>query len=265
MLISDLEKMKELKSYFAPIVCLPIILLVACAANSDSGDIVYSEYHESIVQESDDDQLVMYDDLIDRIEEKQSRFTVEFPTVDETHQLGLVSLARNYISTTLCDSVWSHWYGTPWDFYGTTQVPGEGNIACGYFVTTTLKHMGYNIDRVVLAQQAASVIITTMCGVGKTKIIGNNDTEALSEYVLNQEDGVFICGLDNHVGFIQKKGEKVYFVHSSGLSNQKKVMKEELLKSNAIQYSNAYYVGNLLSNETNLIKWIKKEKIDLQK
>src|SRR5687768_9423034 len=31
------------------------------------------------------------------------------------------------------------WEGTDWDFNGTTEVPGKGSIACGYFVTTILR------------------------------------------------------------------------------------------------------------------------------
>ncbi len=238
--------------------------MTSCLTNSEMEEVTHSEYHESIVSTSVEDKLVMYDALRSRINSKRDLFKAEYPNVDAAHQKGLVSLAQSYVSATLCDSVWSHWYGTEWDFYGTTETPGKGNIACGYFVTTTLKHVGFNIDRVKLAQQAASVIITTMCGKGKTKIIGNNDLEALAAYIKSQNDGVFICGLDNHVGFIQKKGEDMYFVHSSGLGNQLKVMKEELLKSNALQYSNAYYVGNLLANETNMVKWITGEKINLE-
>jgi hypothetical protein len=240
------------------------VLFGSCASSPAGAGEVHSDYHESIAEESVDDKLEKYEGLKERIINKQKKFTVEYPTVDQAHQQGLVSLAKNYINTTLSDSIWSHWYGTTWDFYGTTQTPGKGEIACGYFVTTTLKHVGYNIDRVKLAQQAASVIITTMCGPGKTKIIGNNNKEALMQYMLDQEDGVFICGLDNHVGFIQKVGGEVYFVHSSGFSNELKVIKEKLLESNAINFSNAYYVGDLLGNESNLIKWIRNEKINMQ-
>lgn len=214
---------------------------------------------------SPEEKLESYKKLTSRIEQKQKQFELEFPTVDKVHQDGLVALAKGYISTTLSDSIWSHWYGTPWDFCGTSIEPGFGKIACEYFVTTTLEHVGYRIDRVKLAQQAASVIIATMCGEGKTKIIGNNNYVDLEDYIMSRKDGLYICGLDNHVGFIQKNDNKAYFIHSSGLSGQLKVMKEEIESSHAIQCSQAYYVGSLTANESNLIKWIKKEKIDLVK
>jgi len=222
----------------------------------------YPSYYHSLHPMGVDKKLGKYTDLKNRINAKQRRFTIEYPTVDQAHKNGLVTLAKNYLYTTMCDSVFSHWYGTQWDFNGTTQEPRKGQIACGYFVTTTLKHAGFDINRVQLAQQAASKIITTMCGKGKTKVIGNSNEKALSKYIGNQKDGIFIVGLDNHVGFIQKKGSKQYFIHSSGLSPQQ-VVREKLLESKAIKKSDAYYVGNLLENKTNIIKWIKKEKIKL--
>lgn len=227
--------------------------------------IAHSEYHASLIEENLEDKAEQYHELVGRISIHQDKFKNEFSKVDAAHQQGLIALAKNYIHVTLSDSIWSHWYGTLWDFNGTTESPGDGYIACGYFVSTTLRHVGYNVDRVALAQQAASVIITTMCGKGKTKVIGNNDKEALEDYMLSQKDGIYICGLDSHVGFIEKKGELVYFVHSSGLYSQLKVVKEELKYSAAIGFSQAYYVGDLLANTSNLEKWIKKEKITVEK
>jgi hypothetical protein len=240
------------------------IFFLFCSCNSASDNLPshYSAFDQQLNIESPTEIQSRYNGLTRRIYAKQKRFTVEYPTVDQAHKNGLITLAKSYIYKTLCDSIFPHWYGTKWDFNGITQTPREGKIACGYFVTTTLKHMGYNINRVKIAQQASSHIITTMCGKGKTKVIGHNNKAGLNKYILSQKDGVFICGLDNHVGFIQKKGKAVYFIHSSGFKPQK-VIKEKLMESKAIEYSEAYYVGNLLANKTNLIKWIKKEPIAL--
>ena len=48
---------------------------------------------------------------------------------------------------TLVDSIFPYWYGTEWDFNGITESPRKGEIACGYFVSTTLKHMGIRLNR----------------------------------------------------------------------------------------------------------------------
>ena len=54
----------------------------------------------------------------------------------------------------LVNEIIPHWYGTEWDFNGYTAVPNQGVIACGYFVSTTLLHMGINVNRYKMAQQA---------------------------------------------------------------------------------------------------------------
>ena len=52
---------------------------------------------------------------------------------------SIISESFYYVMT---DSVFPHWMGTKWDFNGVSNVPGKGMIACGYFVSTTLKHVG---------------------------------------------------------------------------------------------------------------------------
>ena len=39
------------------------------------------------------------------------------------------------------------WQGTEWSFEGHTAMPKKGEIACGYFVSTTLRDVGLNINR----------------------------------------------------------------------------------------------------------------------
>ena len=43
----------------------------------------------------------------------------------------------------LRDDLLPAWNGTAWAMNGTSQVPGRGSIACGYFVSTTLMHAGF--------------------------------------------------------------------------------------------------------------------------
>ena len=74
---------------------------------------------------------------------------------------SMVSESFYYVMT---DSVFPDWMGTKWDFNGVSNVPGKGMIACGYFVSTTLKHIGFNLNRYKLAQQAAYTVIDVLCG-----------------------------------------------------------------------------------------------------
>ena len=60
------------------------------------------------------------------------------------------------------DELLPAWDGTPWDFHGTSQAPREGKIACGYFVSTTLLHLGLQVERVRMAQQASELIVKSL-------------------------------------------------------------------------------------------------------
>ncbi len=51
-----------------------------------------------------------------------------------------IDIASHYLYSKLLNDIVPHWYGTPWDFNGHTNIPNQGEIACGYFVSTTLRH-----------------------------------------------------------------------------------------------------------------------------
>ncbi|MFT5513796.1 MAG: hypothetical protein ACI8SE_002206 [Bacteroidia bacterium] len=92
--------------------------------------------------------------------------------------------AQALLYTTINAHLPSYWIGTEWDFNGTTQTPKSGNIACGYFLTTTMQQTGYEIKRVWMAQQASSVLIKAYCS--DIKIMSS--LKAVSEYLKNQKD-----------------------------------------------------------------------------
>jgi hypothetical protein len=63
----------------------------------------------------------------------------------------------------IVDSIIPYWFGTKWNFYGTTEVPRNGSIACGYFVTTVLRDAGLRINRIKLAQAASEEMMKSVC------------------------------------------------------------------------------------------------------
>lgn len=146
-----------------------------------------------------------------------------------------------------------YWSGTGWDFNGVSRIPGEGDIACGFFVTTLLVDAGFEIERVYLAQQPSSVMIKQL-----TKNIKNTGSfETLKDYILKAADhSVFIIGLDFHTGFITRDGDKIYFIHSNYIK-RKGVTKEQIEFSSALKASKSFMIGSLTDNEELLKKWCK--------
>lgn len=159
----------------------------------------------------------------------------------------------------LLNQIIPHWYGTEWDFNGYTSVPNEGVIACGYFVSTTLEHVGLVVNRYHLAQQA---------GLNEAKSLAIADSNYFTVYGIDNliqtmddyEDALYFVGLDNHVGYLYKENGVLYFIHSNYIDDE--VMIEKAEYSQAFQ-SNIYVVAKISSNELLLEKWRKGERVEV--
>lgn len=145
----------------------------------------------------------------------------------------------NFIS----DSLLPCWYGTPWDFNGTTQIPQQGKIACGYFVTTTLRDGGLTIDRIKLAQCASEQLVKTTCT--EIRRYSNKSLSHFVEEIRKSGFGLYIVGLDNHTGFILNDGKEVYFIHS-GVIAPRCALKEKAIESRTLRSSNYRVVGRII-------------------
>jgi hypothetical protein len=147
--------------------------------------------------------------------------------------------------TKIVDSLTPFWMGTPWDFNGTTEIPRNGQIACGYFVTTLLRDAGMPIARIKTAQKAASEIIQATCLPASINRFGS--LQALTHYLQSIPDHILmVIGLDYHVGFVYKRNGKAYFLHSTYLGSRC-VMNEPLQSSQAIATSKSFYIGKIRS------------------
>lgn len=173
-------------------------------------------------------------------------------TVDRT-RLGTQSndSVQRYFLHTLYDQLIPYWIGTPWDYYGYTDVPGEGLIACGYLVSTTLKHMGVNVNRFKLAQQYSHGIVRSLCL--HDSVFTNK--EIMLAYLKSRPDDAWIVGLDNHVGYLFKFGKEVRFVHSTFVSPVC-VIDEDADSSLVLNNSKQYVVGSLIHNNDLMKKWL---------
>jgi hypothetical protein len=170
---------------------------------------------------------------------------------------SIVTRAQSYLFDLITTRFFDCWYGTPWDFYGTTRTPSKGSIACGYFVTTILSDAGLNIPRVKWAESASEVFIVKLSN--DLKRFRNQPIDSVVKYIKGRPNGLYIVGLDCHVGFIMKNGEAVKFVHSSYYHPEIGVMAEELDSKNPLSDSQYRVIGRIL--DTAMVKkWLLNEK-----
>lgn len=167
----------------------------------------------------------------------------------------ILEQTRQFLVFSIDQDIFPFWYGTDWDFYGTTQTPREGKIACGYFVTTVLRDVGIKLNRVSLAQQASEHIVKSLTTETFIKRFRNVTIEKFVENIKDFGEGLYIVGLDNHVGFILNNGNDIYFIHSSYVEPSE-VIKEKALSSPILSSSKYRIVGNISADNNLLKKWL---------
>ena len=169
-----------------------------------------------------------------------------------------------FLEEVLVNKIFPFWYGTPWDFNGHTDVPNEGEIACGYFVSTTLRHLGFNLNRYKLAQQLPIHEAKTLSlGESILEIKNDNFEICLEKIKTNLTEGIYFVGLDaSHVGFLLKRKKHLFFIHSN-YGTPAEVIIENAEKSPVFNGFRHFYISKISTNPTLLAYWKTGKKIPI--
>jgi hypothetical protein len=171
--------------------------------------------------------------------------------------------ARDALLAYFETSAFPAWEGTKWNFYGTSTMPREGTIACGYYVTTVLEQAGFRIQRVRLAQQASAVVVSTMARGTKVEWLRpEGNAEAVAMIRDRFGDGLYVVGFDFHVGFLRLEGDRAAFCHSSWIEPGAVTCEDPV--ASAAFGSTLYVVGDVL-NELVLDDWLLGRSIPLKR
>jgi hypothetical protein len=133
---------------------------------------------------------------------------------NEKDRSAVLKTAKITFLNAIQNDIFTAWYSTPWDFYGTTDTPQVGAIACGYFVTTSLRDMGVRLDRTALAECASETMIRKLIASDQITVYRAKTVEEFISAVLAKGDGLYIIGLDWHTGFLLCEAGQAWFIHS---------------------------------------------------
>lgn len=147
------------------------------------------------------------------------------------------------------------WLGTPWHFYGTSDTPGSGNIACGYFVSTVLRDAGFRVDRFKLAQQPSQNILETFVDRSRRTVRAGISYDQFLNIMASKPAGIYIVGLDRHVGFIVNEPSGIRFIHSSGIT-PRTVVDESSDQAYSLEHSKYRVFGHLTGEPQTLVDWL---------
>ncbi|MBP7407822.1 MAG: hypothetical protein KA941_03605 [Flavobacteriales bacterium] len=187
------------------------------------------------------------------IEAQRLRFEATYEQADRSARTALIDSARVYVFDRITSDILPAWNGTPWDYNGITRTPGQGKIACGYFVNTLLQDAGFRLPRIKWSQMASEPITVKVSH--RIKRFRDRSVTEVEAYIRSQGDGSYKVGLDNHVGFIDNSGDEIRFVHSSYYGNATGVISEPLDGYNPLAHSRYRIVGSLLG-DTMMEAWI---------
>ena len=173
------------------------------------------------------------------------------------------SLAKLF-ETMLVRKVIPFWEGTEWSFEGHTSKPQQGSIACGYFVSTTLRDVGLNINRYRLAQQSPINEAKSLSLGSEILEIEEYDKTKRIATIKNQlEEGIHFVGFDaSHVGYIFKQDDELYLIHSNYMVPSEVVI-EHVDDSAVFDSFDHLYLVPLSTNETLLRYWTENKPIEV--
>lgn len=154
------------------------------------------------------------------------------------------------------------WLGTAWGL-GPPQsrTPGAGKINCGTFVGTLLRDAGFRVDVSKLQRQPSQLIIRSFVGRDRTRRWSNATMDRFLADVRRMGPGLFIIGLDFHVGLLVQTDRELRFIHASYVTRT--VVDEPAALAPPIVTSKYRVVGKLL-DRANLRAWLEGREIEVQ-
>jgi hypothetical protein len=202
-----------------------------------------------------------YKDVVAKLEAERVNLGLRYQqAASSARHADVVAQARTIVTESIYKEIFPSWYGTPWDFNGTTELPQQGKIACGYFVSTVLRDAGWRVQRVRLAQQASENIILSLTTDLHVKRFRRVPVSDFVSAVRKWGTGLYVVGLDIHTGFIVNTGSEVYFIHSSYVEPYV-VVREKAIDSTILAASNYRVLGRITADDLLIEKWLLNKEI----
>jgi hypothetical protein len=178
------------------------------------------------------------------------------------------SEARRYVVETLVSQVFPAWMGMPSGGgpQATASLPHQPGmyISCSYFLTAALQNAGLVLEsRARFAQAPAAWIERALLPPGgQIHRYGNLAAGELERKLVGLGEGLYVVGLDIHVGFIVVRDGHAFFVHSS-YTPPGTVVNEPVVSSMAIALSRrkGYWVSPLFQDDRIIDMWLRRQPV----
>ncbi len=197
-----------------------------------------------------------YTNVKSNIEKKRIEFNKMYKeAISKNEKELIIKKAQNFLFDSLKKDILPVWLDTPWSFNGQTRTPGTGSIACGYFVVHVLQDMSFRMPS-KMARQPSENIIKNIIGKKNIKIFVNSASmDIIKKWIIKNGEGIYIIGLDIHIGFIINKSNRITFIHSSYYNPPLKVVEQDIMERSPLADSKYRVLGKILDDKM-MKKWI---------
>ncbi len=160
------------------------------------------------------------------------------------------------------ESLSGYWLGTRWALGAPqTTIPQSGKVNCGTFVGRVLNDAGFKVKVRKLQRQPSQLIIKSFVGGKRVRKFSNATMKKFLSSVREMGPGLYIIGLDFHVGLLLQTEDDLRFIHAS--FETETVVNEPAHKAMPITTSKYKVVGKILSPK-NIRSWLRGDKIKVQ-
>ena len=207
--------------------------------------------------------IARYEVLVDELQRWRGNLAKEYARARTADQKAAVEHDARVILEIMLPEMMRCWVGTPYDFNGTAEKPGRDRIACGYYVSTLLRDAGFRVDRYKLAQQPSGNIMRTFLPADSCQLKVGEDYRKYADWVEGMKPGVYLIGMDTHVGFIVVRTDGMHFFHSSA-DRRVGVVEETRDKAWALRKSNWRMLGHFTGEAGVMRTWLKGEAVKVR-
>lgn len=247
---------------------LVIVLLSGCAeAPAAAASLQVAEAGSVKVHDA-----AAYEAALAKIEGRRLALARRFKAAEDAAGRAAVRAeARSVALQAMREVVLPAWLGMPWGL-GPSSTPTRPHqpdtvIACGYFVSSTLENLGLKLGtRFSFAQAPALHAQRSLAPAPRDlHVFFSIPGDELARKIAALGEGLYVIGLNNHIGFVDVRGAEVRIVHAS-YTGEQVVTDEPLATAEVIANSRAagYFVTPLLQDDRLIEHWLRGEAVPLQ-
>jgi hypothetical protein len=205
-----------------------------------------------------------YERALTRIETRRRELSRRYRKAKTKEaRAALRAEARGLVIRTITRTVFPAWMGTPWGLgrNSTATRPHQPGmvVGCSYFVTSVLQNAGLRLSNRYRFARAPALQIQRSLATDPRHLhrYGSIAPEALAKRLRKLGDGLYVIGLNIHVGFVVVRGGQVRVVHAS-YTPPRTVVDEQLDESAAIENSRpqGYFVSSLFRDDRLVEHWL---------